>query len=326
MAVSSSHAAAFYSGFKPELMQAQHPALIETFTQRMQPEKCSGVGFLAPGQNLVDVCQKDAEILKARGITHEQIADRLEAVIMKAEFLFEQRLKKFGFFYPQANRLVPQAIIEDKICVPKYESFLGYQYCPFSQDLENEETVCGKGCSMIKIINMASKKCISNITELHGHLIKDHHFFEGHPPYRLDPELAIEVLGIEPGVDYKVKTFNKSEWQVSRSTNVYQKEELQFARENKTESIITDEFEAHLLPYETFTPLEAIWLTDERLYLHIFKFKKTLTDTDKTYKIGNVSINAREIDRGLDHSVYITNESTYPILFEGDRLEENQTD
>ena len=314
MASTSGYSPEFLRIFKPELHYSEHPELMEKLHERMQPNNMSQVGFLAPGQNLAEICQKDAETLKARGITHEQIADRLEAVIMKANFLFLQRHEKVGFFSQEAKMSTPQAIIEDKLCVPKYESTLGHQECPFSKDINIDSTICGRGSSWINIINISSKKCISNITELHAHLIKDHHFFEGNPFYRLDPELAIEVLGIEPNIDYKVKTLTKTEWDISASKSYYEQEDLQAAREHKIEDIMTPEFEAYLLPYDEWKN------SNGRQYLHIFKFSKQLTEQD--YKIGNTCITGKQIKMGLKYTVYKIQQSIYPIFADGDRIEE----
>jgi hypothetical protein len=101
---------------------------------------------------------------------------------------------------------------------------------------------------------------------LHAHLIKDHHFFEGKHPYRLDPELAIEVLGIEPGVDYKVKTVSEMVWEMSQSSSRMDKEKLQAAREHKLEPIVSEggEFEAYLLPYSEWGSYKYRGLTNRQ--------------------------------------------------------------
>ena len=266
MASSSGYAPEFLGVFKPDLLYAQHPELMDKFTKRMQPDGWSQVGFLAPGQNLAEVCQKDAETLKARSITHEQIADRLEAVIMKTNFLLRQ------------SKIFPcQAIIEDKICVPTYMSTHGEQECPFS-DLENSHTICGTGSSMITIINLVSKKRLENITELHAHLIRDHHFFEGKHPYRLDPELAIDVLAIQPGVDYKIKTTSETVWQKCGSSSRIKEEELQAAREHKMEVIASEggEFEAYILPYYLWSSYKYRGLTNRQ------KIEKQDAEKNKT--------------------------------------------
>ncbi len=245
MDATTNYSLEFYSTFKPDLMNTQHPDLIGKISQRMQPNGWSQVGFLAPGQDLVEICQKDAEILKARGITHAQIADRLEAVIMKANHLFRQ-------LQDLKQGEIPQAIIEDKLCVPSYISTMGHQECPFTQDPQKRSTICGKGSSMITIINQTSKKQIDNITELHAHLIRDHHFFEGKAPYRLDPELAIEVLGLEPNRDYKVETVSQDIWSTIRGCSVLDEDARAAAKQDCIESIVDENgvFEAYLLPYK----------------------------------------------------------------------------
>ena len=312
----SSYSPEFYAGFKPELYYAQHPQLMDTFTKRMQPGKWSQVGFLDPGQNLAEICQKDAETLKARGISHEQIADRLEAVIMKANFLFQQHRKIKH----------PVAVIEDKIGIPKdeYVSTLGHQECPFTKDLKNRNTICGKGSSMITLINLVSKKRLENITELHPHLIKDHHFFEGKHPYRLDPALAIEVLGIEPGVDYKVKTVSEMVWEFSQSSNRMDKEKLQAAREHKLEAIVSEggEFEAYLLLYSEWGSYKYRGLTNKQ------KIEKQGAENNKTpgeiqkdiesyldYEKGMRHLDGSPIKSSLDELVWTSEGQQYLHIF-----------
>ncbi len=279
MDVPSTYSRDVYSTFKPELMHAQHPDLVKTFTEIMQPGNCSDDGFLAPGQDLVEICQKDAEILKALGITHAQIADRLEAVIMKANYLFQEN--------KSVKYRSPQAVIEGKIGVPSYLGTNGEQECPFSIDGKDP---CGTGSSMITIINLASKKRLENITELHAHLVRDHHFFEGNPSYRLDPELAIEVLGLEPNVDYKIKTITEKVWREYGCSTSFNQENLQAAKEHQVKSLVSEGggFEAYLLPYYS-------WST--------YKYRG-LTNRQKIEKIGlEKSKTAEQIQQDIDRFI-----------------------
>ena len=329
---------------------------MEKLNDRMQPGRMSQVGFLAVGEKLVQVCQKDAETLKKLGITFEQIADRLEVVIMKARFLRQ------GYGTP---------LIDDKIAVPPYLSTGGYQECPFSK---NDDHICGKGSSMISIYNLNLKKGIHNITELHAHLIRDHHFFEGSTGYRLDPELAIEVLDIKPKVDYKVKTISEAVWRNSGSESSISNKDLEAAKEHQL-ALVSEarEFEAYLLPYYNWdsykyrgltnrqkiekvgleknknsgqidkdiqdflerekmytksdgTSIDSrldkqVWELDGEQYLHVFKFQ-TLSDMEKNYRIGGAELRSKEINKNSKYTVYSIHTKISPILDQGDRVSE----
>jgi hypothetical protein len=52
-----------------------------------------------------------------------------------------------------------------------------------------------------------------------AHLVRDHNFFEGNTPYRLNPEAAVKVLELQPGVDYTPKTEMEVLWISGGSTS-----------------------------------------------------------------------------------------------------------
>ncbi len=251
---------AFRPTFKPDLQYLNHSELIEQLDQRMKPGGCSQAGFQAENEKLLEICLKDSTFLQNRRITHEQIADRLEAILIKADFLLRQPRPSHGCFLDRSNRV---AIIGKTLEVPTYFSTCGIQECPFSEDLADSKTWCGTGTSKIKIINMISGKCLNNITELHVHLIRDHHFFQGNTEYRLDPEAAIEVLGIESEIDYHVKTITDKSWKGIEYLGEFDEKILLAARENKINTFQSEfsDFEAYLLPYSDWETYKYRGLT-----------------------------------------------------------------
>jgi hypothetical protein len=275
---------AFLSTFKPDLQYADYPELMEKLNVRVKPNSCSQAGFIAEDQDLLDVCQKDAAFLKEKGITHEQIADCLETVITKARYLFHQ-------YHSSSNDRINDprlnAIVEEMVCVPEYPSTCGTQECPFSKDLRGPKTWCGEGKSLITIINRISGKCLKNITELHPHLIRDHHFFEGDTEYRLDPECAIDVLGIKPGVDYKLKSIGEHSWKGVAYGVEHKQKVLDFAKAHSIEQFQseTEEFQAFLLPYKDWNSYRYKGLTN-RQKIENKGLKKNLTreQIDKNIK------------------------------------------
>ena len=63
------------------------PEQIEQIEKRMQKGALSETGFLNSGERLKDVIEKDEQTLQRHGITHKQIADRIESMIGKANRL-----------------------------------------------------------------------------------------------------------------------------------------------------------------------------------------------------------------------------------------------
>jgi hypothetical protein len=186
-----------------------NPGQIAKIEARMRPRQFSVKGFLGQTEGLREVVERDDATLKKHGITHEQIADRLESLV------------------EQAKQNEGDDLIEGKYKV-KSLHYRGVQTCPFydigdcgSDNRDIFITKCNtKKPSGIKgmiqrVINPALRETeeIDRI-EFPGlimHLIRDHHFFEGDTPYRLNPEDAIRVLEIKPGVDYSIKIEKESE-------------------------------------------------------------------------------------------------------------------
>jgi len=156
----------------------------------MRPGAWSTEGFLSSDEKLYDVYQKDDETLKRLKITYDQVADKLDAIIKfcrNCEWVPEDTGDTCNLHNLKIKR----------IC------YLGYQGCPFGCSGELEEL--GEGYhDLLRKTHSATDFDVTNsvlkesifFSELHSHLIRDHHFFEGHTKYRLDPEQCIKVLEI----------------------------------------------------------------------------------------------------------------------------------
>jgi hypothetical protein len=59
------------------------------------------------------------------------------------------------------------------------------------------------------------------------HLVREHGFFEGAVSYRLEPRAAIEILGLEPGVNYAPKYASESCWRSCFSSGSPYEQELE---------------------------------------------------------------------------------------------------
>ncbi|MBI2138996.1 hypothetical protein HYU13_05370 [Candidatus Woesearchaeota archaeon] len=170
---------------------------IEEIEKRMRPGSFLSSGFIGPSQTLREVIKADAQVLDQYGITYEQIADRL-SFFMKLAFLEESN---------GASRLYCEGVPVDGHFKVFLHRSLGSISCPFFYSLVRDEKgfgreyTCWAGSCSFTVKNEQDQTEIS-FPSLIPHLVRDHHFFEGDVPGRLNPEDAIKVLEIKPGVDY----------------------------------------------------------------------------------------------------------------------------
>ena len=158
----------------------------------MYPNQCSQTGFLAHVEILTDVITKDNAYLNYVNITHEQIADRIKMVINKYK---EERFQPCSRI-ACVNHFAKFIIIEDTLTIFS-NTYIGSQACPFCN-----EYIHNLGDTDVIITNLTTKKTIT-INTLLEHLIRDHNFFEGSVPHRVDPALIIDILNIQPNISYK---------------------------------------------------------------------------------------------------------------------------
>lgn len=126
------------------------------------PGGCSESGFLAPGENISVVIARDRATCERYEITPKQIGETIE------EILLGKHADKFEL---------------------STTLFRGMQTCPF------ERTFTTNPFSNMDFTITNKKTGTSfNGPGLIVHLLKEHDFFEGDTPYRVDPKEAIEVL------------------------------------------------------------------------------------------------------------------------------------
>lgn len=173
---------------------------------RMRPGRYSQQGFLGPEESLRQVIERDSRFLRERDITHEQIADRLDYLVGK---------------YKRTNELARReanargSLLERKVdAVPggklRVDGRFGWQTCPWALKDTDTEPSCGMTDLDWDYRNTSGDEL--SFSDLIPHLIRDHHFFEGASPYRVDPERAITVLDIRPGVDYAPRYIEEAIW------------------------------------------------------------------------------------------------------------------
>ncbi len=178
-------------------LQDMNPDQVSRVEGRMRPGKNSVEGFLSMTESLRSIVEKDSKVLGTHGVTHEQVAERLE-------FLMRQAMGYYGFgpckdnrrFYKPGRRMVVGGRFSLDVDLSN-----GLQECPFSgpsADLPPFPFLvpglcCGSGNREISVINLAAGIGF-RYTDLAIHLIRDHHFFEGHTRWRVEPEDAMRVL------------------------------------------------------------------------------------------------------------------------------------
>ena len=146
---------------------------------RMRPGALSQTGFLGPDESLEFVLARDTETMERLGVSFEELANRLEALLDKA--LRSPRHRA---------RIGPVQV--------KLEVYTGFQICPWAPDPDAGQCTAAGPVSHASldwtIRNTRTGQTLSG-PGLITHLIRAHSFFEGlESPNRVDPEALVEVL------------------------------------------------------------------------------------------------------------------------------------
>lgn len=149
----------------PELSKVQ---------ERMRPGVLTSHGFLGDDNRpLADILADDGLKVEHLGLTHEQIADALQRLTDAARAALET-----------------VAVVDDRWEVQMQET-RGKLPCPWPA-----EGVFQKG-----IVTCFDRKTRNRLqwTILSVHMVRKHGFYEGKgSPFRLDPAVLKETLGLEP--------------------------------------------------------------------------------------------------------------------------------
>ena len=171
---------------------------IAELESRMQPNAWSIGGFLGSSESLESVIHEDAQTLDRLGVSYDILASTLQDLLSKASKGGGRGHLQFSARSPEnlprfsLNNLPIQnaGFTQDAVQV-FITGFMGKQDCPW--ECENPEL------SSIDFL------CLNRLTGewmvgpgMIVHLIRNHHFFEGHgSPYRVDPEKLIRILRLE---------------------------------------------------------------------------------------------------------------------------------
>ncbi len=214
----------------------------------MRPGGFASAGLLAPAEKLEAVIARDNESLRKLGVTHEQIADRAEALVGQADRI--ANLARAGRLRIDDDAVAaftdgtgPGILIEDRYAISGV-SWRGFQSCPF-QD-EAGQLCEGRGLPGhdLSILDTSTGRVLQ-LPGLLVHLIRDHHFFEGSVPHRIDPEGAAAFLEVVPGEDYAPS--RRTEWVWSARGGSEQK----YSLDAETKALIVEHERAVVLSDET---------------------------------------------------------------------------
>jgi hypothetical protein len=184
---------------------------LERIEVLMRPSQSSQAGFLDANECVIDVCEADWATIKKLNLTFEQFADKLETVTQKAtrKAQIDTQNSKADYF-----DIIKNGLVIDGLKVT-WVSYMGWQGCPCCH-FNNLSDWCGPQETLsdtdFTVTNVKTGQQIF-FSELHIHLIRRHHFFEGHTKYRLDPEQCAKVLELKPGISYKPVYSSETVWQ-----------------------------------------------------------------------------------------------------------------
>ncbi|MEK6868944.1 MAG: hypothetical protein AABX74_01835 [Nanoarchaeota archaeon] len=190
---------------------------IETLEKRMRPPlgldgigaeasahddwwNYSSVGFLGRDESLLNVIHEDEEAVARLGVTHDQIADRIEYFIIQYGVEFSKIMRDIGIM-PLKERIAAHKAFNRYIVVDPFHlasdnsdnitGGRGIQECPWL------DGVGDYGDKNLRFDNLRLGETLS-FPGLIVHLIREHHFYEGkQSPYRVDPTSAMRVLEIK---------------------------------------------------------------------------------------------------------------------------------
>jgi hypothetical protein len=188
------------------------PSFIE-LERRMRPGAYSEKGFLGQLESLKTVVSQDKQRLKMLGVSFEQIGATLENVLRCVEdqrnkLLIDGNYPEYGRREGERERRIPNLYHSESI--PRFTvenlpdmdvgflvgrnlqvfimQYRGLQECPWGCEYERWSSFD------FLILNRQSGKYVTGPGFI-VHLIRKHHFFEGlESPYRVNPEIAVQVL------------------------------------------------------------------------------------------------------------------------------------
>jgi hypothetical protein len=201
----------------------------DQINKRMLNNEFSKACFMCEGEIAQEIIQKDAAFLASVGITTEQIADRLQSIIDQDNYItylkHPKRYQKIGdydtrclvenFYVYSCGYMGAQTCpFQNKGLDDAYH---GYSYGSYDFFIFREEPSCRPHLDSYRAADIKADLWFNTLLI---HMIRDHGFFEGpHQTHRLEPSKVIDVLGIQPGINYKLPRESLWYWSSSSSSS-----------------------------------------------------------------------------------------------------------
>ncbi len=145
---------------------------------------CSGAGFLARNESLIDRLLADNDYVHSKGLTHAKLAEPLAVMGALPETLCQRN--------DPASRLAGGTCLWNGVSFTvEIMAYFGYQESIFNDELRSNIDV--------RVINTATGQVIT-YSEMLIPYIYEYGFYEGDTPYRLSPESIVRMFGIKGSI------------------------------------------------------------------------------------------------------------------------------
>ncbi len=200
---------------------------VSEITRQGRPGQASGVGFMAPDEDIISVLKADNRIVKALGLTHKDLARALFHMwnlILKNTVAYQEKIRSWGdvvaFLYHgkkilfqewYATKGWQESIFDDEI-------YGGYHIRVYRDLSEPEKSFLKKKYPHLTIDqrgDLEKRLTRFHTGEMEPYYVMRYGFYEGHTDYRVDPIALAYIFGLRsleeieaafPGKLYEVLT------------------------------------------------------------------------------------------------------------------------
>lgn len=153
-------------------------------------------GFKGPNESVEEIIKSDENLLRELKVTHEELATLIDEVFATDDDVFcgcplirwtniHSPICPFGDFCTKSIFDYQPQVTEIWLCDPDHWEEIQAWYHSFTTN----------GYPINDLKRFVDLKWVIVFSDLHPHLIRAHHFFEGHEtPYRVDPRLLARML------------------------------------------------------------------------------------------------------------------------------------
>lgn len=164
--------------------------------QSFDPSSLFMWGFKGPAEDVDAIIASDREIVARLGVTHEQIASLIDAIFASREdtwrgypiirwYNIHSPICPWGDFCTKSCLDLTLAVTEIWLVNPDAIANVN----------DYVSKVTGRVYPIQDLKQLVDWDWITVFSDLHPHLIREHHFFEGHEtPYRVHPERVMKFL------------------------------------------------------------------------------------------------------------------------------------